>query len=295
VLRHYPDDADSLYELATCRTRLGRLAPAADTAERFAALPGQRARGDLLLGAILADAGKPEEAERAYARTLALTPDGTDLQVAPEEFFQQYATILMNLGRGDEAIPLLEKGLAARPTAAAHHLLGKARTRAGDEEGARLDWIAAINLDPAAVSPREELAAAAIAKGDAAAAREWLAPMGAVAERRFQAAYLFQRLAAIEKDDDAFARWKEKADSLRNLEGRITALEQMMAGSPDSYWSQVVRAHKFATLGNWQQATDLIAGITPAADEHPFVAGLREAVRTRGPLPSLDEVPLEMH
>lgn len=292
AVRLAPDDPDALYELSTCLTRLGRLEEATKIGETFAGLPGQRARGDVLLGAIRADAGDPDGAVLAFARALAVAPDGQDLQVPPEEFFQQYAAVLMNLGRGEEAIPLLERSIAAGPTAAAHHLLGTALSRKGDTEGAVAEWKKSIELDPAGVTPREDLAAAAIARGDVAAAREQLAPLAGLAERRFQSAYLFQRLAAIERDDAAFARWKEKTDELRRIEDLVKILEKLMADDPMGYWPRVVRSHKFATLGNWPQAADLMATVPVADDEHPFVARLREAVRTRGSLPPLEDVPI---
>lgn len=295
VLRVRPDDADALYELGTCRTRLGRFDDAAEAATRFAALPGQQARGDVLLGAIRADAGDPETAAAAYARAFALAPDGEGLQIPPEEFLVQYATILMNLGRTEDAMPLLEKSLASTPTPAAHHLLGKAVAREGDESAAETHWLAAIELDPAAVSPREDLVGAALNRGDTEAARTWIAPLARIADARFQTAYLFQRLAAAEKDDEAFARWKAVADRLRVAEDRVKTLELGMAKSPDAYWSRVVRAHKFASLGNWDQARDLVESVPKESDEPAFVAALREALRTRGTLPSLDLVPLDTH
>jgi len=292
-LRLSPADADVLYELTTCRTRLGLLTEAIESAERFAALPGQGARGNILVGAIQADRGNADEALLAYQRAEALAPDGLGLQLPPEEFFEQHGSLLLNQGRDAEAIPLFERSLAARPTAAAHHLLGKALARTGDVEAARRNWNAAIEIDPAGVTPREELANLALVAGDAAAARESITPLERLAEQRFESAYLFQRLAALEKDDDAFAAWKTKADVLRDRQQLIASLEQVMASSPSSYWAQVVRAHKFATLGNLAQAADMINGIKRTDDEDPFVTELREAVLGNGPLPALERVPVK--
>ena len=292
-LRLRPTDADALYELTTCRTRLGLLTEALESAERFTALPGQGARGNILLGAIEADRSHTDEAILAYQRAEALAPDGLGLQLPPEEFFEQFGTLLLNQGRDAEAIPLFERSLAARPTPSSHHLLGKALARTGDIEGARRNWNAAIELDPAGVTPREELANLELVAGDAMAAREWLTPLEGLAEQRFESAYLFQRLAALEKDDAAFATRKEKADVLRDRQQLIAKLEQMMASSPGSYWAEVVRAHKFATLGNLAQAADLINGIERTDDEDPFVTELREAVLGNGPLPALERVPLK--
>ena len=117
-LRLRPTDADALYELTTCRTRLGLLTEALESADRFTALPGQGARGNILLGAIQADQSNPDEAILAYQRAEALAPDGLGLQLPPEEFFEQFGTLLLNQGRDAEAIPLFERSLAARPTPA---------------------------------------------------------------------------------------------------------------------------------------------------------------------------------
>ncbi len=293
VLRLRPDDADALYEIATCHTRLGRLTEATEAADRYAALPGCRARGDVLLGAIRADASDPEAAALAYERALVVEPDLEGLQVPPEEFLEQYATVLMNIGRDDDARRLLERGIAVRPTATSHHLLGKVLLRNGNQEEARRHWITSIELDPSAVSPREELVSEALARGDLAGAKEWIGPLERLADRRFPSAYLFQRLAAFEKDDAAFASWKARTDALRDKEDRIKSLEQMMASGPRSYWGTAVRAHKFATLGNWRQARDLFEGLQPRDDEDPFITELREAIRNQSPLPSLDRVPLD--
>jgi len=292
VLRMNPEDVDALYELTTCRTRLGLFAEAIESAERFSSLPGQEARGALLMAVIRNDMSRYDEALAAYAETARLVPDGTGLQVPPEEFFIQYGTVLVNQGRGAEAIPLLDKSLAARRTGAALFLLGKARSQSGDTEGARLAWEEAVDIDPTGVSPRESLADAALAAGDAATAHRWLDPLREVAEGRFQSAYLMQRLAALEKDDAAFTIWQERATRLREHDQMMLSLEQLMHSAPHSFWANVVRAHKFAYLGNWRQAEDLLEALGRTAPEEPFVKDLQEAVRTRGPLPDLKRLPI---
>lgn len=292
VLRMNPDDVDALYEVSTCRTRLGLFAEAIESAERFASLPGQEARGALLKAVIHNDMSRFDEALVDYAETARLAPDGTGLQVPPEEFFIQYGTVLVNQGKGAEAIPILNQSLAARRTAAALFLLGKARGQAGDVEGARLAWEEAVELDPTGVSPRESLADAALAAGDATQAHRWLDPLREVADGRFQSAYLMQRLAALEKDDAAFTLWQERAAKLREHDQMMLSLEQLMHASPHSFWANVVRAHKFAYLGNWKQAEDLLEALGRTAPEEPFVKDLQEAVRTRGTLPNLERLPV---
>lgn len=314
VLRMQPDQPDALYELATCRTRLGLLREGLETANVFASLPGQQARGDLLLAAIHADMAAPEEAIEAYERVLALAPDAEGLQLPPEEFFIQYGTILLKQGAAKEAVRILGRCVATHPSAASRYLLGKALSQSGDEQAAEGEWLAAIELDPAGISTREALADRALSRGDAEGAAEWLAPLEALAQKRFETAYLFQRLQGLRKDEAAFALWQTRADQLRQLEKRIASLEQLMHAAPTSYWAQAVRAHKFATLGNWKQAEDMIKGLSTSGEapidsektadgttnhdtshDDSFVTDLREAIRTRGSLPSLDRVPLKQY
>ena len=106
-----------------------------------------------------ADAGDPEAAVAAFARVMTLAPEAEGLPIPPEEFLEQYATVLVNLGRTAEAIPLLERSIAIQPSAGSEHLLGAALAQEGREEEATQHWKASLEIEPAGVTPREDLAA----------------------------------------------------------------------------------------------------------------------------------------
>jgi len=53
-----------------------------------------------------------------------------------------------------------------------------------------------------------------------------------------------------------------------------------------------VRAHRFASAGNIQQANDLLAGLPVDFIDDPFVRDLRSAIESKSELPSLDRVPV---
>jgi Flp pilus assembly protein TadD len=55
----------------------------------------------------------------------------------------------------------------------------------------------------------------------------------------------------------------------------------------------VARAHGFAAQGNWQQAADMINELARETPQDSFVQELAAAIRQRGPLPSIDRMPLK--
>ena len=293
-VRMRPDDADGLYELATSQARLGLFTDALDAARRYAAQPGEESQGVLLAAILHHDMKDREAAEAAFARVLELVPDATGLQLPPAEVFLQYGTILLDRGDAAAALPWLEKSRGARPGGEVLYCLGRARSQLGDQEGALAAWREAVTLDPRGVSSREALAEGALAAGNTAEAAEWLGPLEGVATERPETAFLLQRLAAARKDTAAFDRWKPMADELRRRQQRVRALEQLLAGAPSSPWAVALRSHRFAAGGNWREAEDLLEGVPSSFDDEPFVAELREAVRTHGALPSLDGVPVEI-
>jgi tetratricopeptide (TPR) repeat protein len=293
VLRREPDNADALHEITGCRTRLGLLQEALETARQLAQLPGQEARGWVLQAAIHNDLVNPQAAGQAYQRVVELAPDGKGLQVPPEELFMQYGIVLLTLGQGDGAVPWLERSLASRPTAAAYFYLGNAHAQAGRNEPAEQAWQKSLQLDPAGVPPVEALADCALQRRDTDAALRWLKPLGPVAEVRHKTAYLLQRTYLLRKDPEQAERWRKKAEELRKADQRHELLEQLLLRSPYSFWANVARAHRFAAQGNWRQAEDMLQELAREAPRDAFVQELADAVHRRGPLPSIDRISIQ--
>lgn len=286
-VRRNPTDPDALHELAACYAKLGKSREALATATEFAKQPGQEARGQLLIGTICRDSGNERQAADAYARVLELRPDADGLQVAPADFLHAYAQVLLNVGEPDSALPLLQRSLAITPTAAAYVDLGRAEEQLGRIEEAAKAWRAALALDPGDRTAREGLAGAALGRGDAAAAIDLLTPL--TEEPTASTAYLFQRAYALSDDMAESARWKDRADALRSRERLQSTVAKVLTDSPDSPWAAALRAYRSAEQGQWTEAEKHLAG---APADEPFVTELREAVRRRGPLPPLSDLPI---
>jgi tetratricopeptide (TPR) repeat protein len=222
-----------------------------------------------------------------------LAPEGEGLQIPPAELFLQFGTVLVNQGKAAEAVTYLEKCVERGPNPAAMYFLGNAHSQLGQADRAEQAWQKAVEIDPASVSAREALGNLAMTKGDLDTALKWLDPLQAVAEKRADTAYLLQRLYALRKDEAAFKHWQERATQLREREQRANALDSMVQGAPYSFWANVVRAHRFAESGNWRQAEDMLDALVSGVPDEQFVVELKEAVRNRTPLPSLDRVPLK--
>ena len=81
-----------------------------------------------------------------YQRALELEPQSWELKV-------EFAPVLLDLGKAEEAVPLLESVVADRPTTdSAWVFLGDARRILGDFDGAREAYDRAIEIAPTSVS-----------------------------------------------------------------------------------------------------------------------------------------------
>lgn len=293
VLEAQPDDPFALYEVTVCHIRLGLLRESLETAERYTEVPGYRAKGLVLQAVILNDLHNPEPAVEAYAQALEISPDASDLQIAPGEFFTQYGTLLASLGRADEAVAMLERSIKTTPYAYAYVNLGNAYDLAGDKDRAASAWKRALQIDKNSGDARQALASASLAEGKPKEGLEWLAGMESRPDLQSSTAYLFQQLYYMSGDEEKGGAWRDRVEKLREVEERRQIIDQFLVRSPRSYWATVIRAHRYATTQNWRQAEDLLAEIRQIDTSDPFVSDLVEAIESRGPLPSVDRIPVK--
>lgn len=289
VLRGAPEDADALHELAAAYANLGRYRDAVAVAERFAKRPGQEARGALLVGTLERDMGNYARAAASYGRVIERSPDASGLQVEPAEFFHAYGSVLLKLGRAEEAARLFLRSLAARPTPGAYADGGSAYQQLGRGTDAEALWRKALAVDPGNVVAREGIAGAALGRGDAEEALELLSPLEKAVKPRASTAYLLQRAYALRGDRAESERWRVRTEELRTDERLRATIDRAIADAPDSAWAAVCRAYQFAEQGNWDEARAQLAG---APLTEPFVGRLREAIENRGPLPDLADLPI---
>lgn len=293
VLEAQPEDPFALYEVTICHIRLGLLRESLETAVRYTEVPGYRAKGLVLQAVILNDLHNPEPAVEAYSQALEVSPDATDLQIAPGEFFTQYGTLLASLGRAEEAVAMLERSIKTTPYAYAYVNLGNAYDLAGDKDRAVAAWKRALQIDKNSGDARQALASASLAEGKPQEGLEWLQGMAERPDLQSSTAYLFQQLYYMSGDEDNGATWRDRVEKLREVEERRQIIEQFLVRSPRSYWATVIRAHRYATTQNWRQAEDLLAEIRQIDTTDPFVSDLVTAIESRGPLPSVERIPVK--
>ena len=122
-----PDHADILHFLVTYDTSMDRLGRAEELAGRLAGLPGQGARGALLLGDIRGRLSDPVGAAEALERALRLDPTLDGLDPNPRQARKLLARDYLKAGKPALARPHLRQVLEANPDPEASWLLSRAR------------------------------------------------------------------------------------------------------------------------------------------------------------------------
>lgn len=294
VLELEPHNADALYEITTCRMRLRLYRDALTTAASFAQRPGCEARGRLLMATIYHDLHNHDQAIMECQRVLELEPDGENLQIPRHEVFILYGRTLLEAGKPNEALPILARSIVLLPSAEAYIYLGQAADQVGEPNRAESLWQSALKLEPTSTEAHEALANLAITRLDGNKALEWLKPLESDPNLHASTAYLFQRASVLMKDDQAAATWQARTETLRKRERLAGTLDRFVSDSPNSYWSWIIQAHRFAQGGNWEQAASILQMVhQDGKEEDPFVRDLKTAVQSRGALPDLDQIPIK--
>ncbi len=288
-------DADALYEATVCCSHLGRYKEAIERAERLTELPGYEARGLVLLGTLHNTVGNKHRAAEAWQQVLQLSPQAEDLQVRPDEFLLAYGGLLADAGRASDALPLLERSRALRPTAEVHVRLGNVRLQLNEPQQAQAEWLAAVKLDTLNLEAREALASDSLRRGEPDEALQWLLPVAMKGRVKSSTAYLVQRAHTALGNDQIVEIWRKKADSLRQAEKLNAVMDHILVESPDSYWAQIVRAYRFAQEENWSQAAAMLQPALADDNTDPFVQKLADAIQRRGPLPPVEDLPIKLN
>jgi tetratricopeptide (TPR) repeat protein len=288
-----PEDPDVLHELAACQSKLGQFDEAVGAAERLARLVGHEDRGGVLLGMVQFKRANYRRAIEAWQPVLDRNPEAANLQLTPAEFLSAFGRALLESGRAAEARPHLARAAQLDPTPEVCNALAEACEQVGDVPQAAELWRKVVERNPADRAAREGLASLALENKAADEARAWLDPLLPRGDLKSSTAYLMQRAAVLKGDKAEAASWEQRVLSLRNHEKKMSALDQAVRDSPQSYWSRALRAHRFAREGNTSQALLLTGELLRQQPEQPFVQQLNEALRNGKPLPSLDLIPYE--
>ncbi len=286
------DHADVVHEIAACYAKLGNFDKALKAAEEFANQPGFAARGELLKGTIHHQRGNLRLTASAWSVVLKSSPDALDLQISPAEFFLEYGRVLLALGEPALAEKLITRSLDIEQSPSAHVSLGETKFQLGKAAEARECFEATLSSDPDSLAARKGLATLALAEGQAERAVELLIPLEQSTALTSEIAFLLQRGYVRLGNEASAKQWQERADQLRVEENIKSAADQILRDTPDSDWAEVIRAYKFARVGNWTEAEILLNTLGVESQTQPFIRDLCAAVKSRGELPSLRDLPI---
>ena len=249
VVAETPNNADAWYELTSCRVRMGNLKSALESAQRLGEFPEMKLRSYYLLASLYADMRESEKAEDYFARILDEVSSTSDetlegdkllkaldealLVVTAYQFYLDYGRTLLEVGKPEAAIRQIAVGIEAErtvngmPSPESCVLMGNAAEQYGNMDGAIRFWDQAVQIDPRNQPARELLANAALKKGDAKQALEWIKPMEPMGRRLpYTTAYLFQRIYGFLGNQESAEKWQRIAEERREYESRQTALRR---------------------------------------------------------------------
>jgi len=293
LLQLSPDDADALHEITASRSYLGKYRQAFESAERLAKQRGHEARAWLQIGTLHENLNNKRSAVEAWAKVLEYEPQAENLQISAAVFLGEYGQVMLEDGHPETACEVLRRSLSLKEDAAIRASLGQALIQIGDERGAIAAWKQALEMTPTLREPREALADAALRAGRWDEARNWLEPVLAGLNVSSSVTYLMQRICSASGDREAAQTWQTRTEELRKREKLRSAINHVLVESPESFWARTIRAYQFAEAGNWHQAEALTSALlAESTTRQPFVLELAVCVQKRGPLPSLELLPI---
>lgn len=293
ALQLSPRDPDVLHEITAARAFLGNAKEALATAEQLSQIPGYEARGYIQIGTIERDCQNRKKAIAAWTEVLKFDPEAKQIQLPGEVFFHDLGVLYLDDGDAKTALQMLERSVQIKSHTLGLVHRGQAKLQLGRRDEAIQDWKKALELEPAHREAREDLASVALERRQADEAVEWLEPLVAAGELTSSTSYLMQRSAALQGNQAEVERWRKKTEELRKLERIKSTVDHLLIESPQSFWAQVMRAYRFAEEGNWQQAEIQIEPVMKDAPKEAFLRDLVVAIQSRGPLPSLEKLPIK--
>ena len=292
LLQLSPNHPDALHEITACRSFLGKYREAFESADRLSRIPGHESRAWLQIGTLHENLGNDRSAIEAWEKVLQFDPQAEHLQVTPADFFGEYGRVLLKEGHPERAREALERSVALNATPETLAIVGQAFQQLGDESRAIEYWKRAVLQSSELREPREALAQAAFRAGNFDEARGWLEPVLSQPKPPSSFTYLMQRICQAQDQREAAREWQEKTAVLRKSEKLHAAINHTMIEAPDSFWARAIRAYQFADAKNWHQAEVMVRELVAEAPQEPFVRELAVSVGNRGPLPSLDLLPI---
>lgn len=288
-----PNNGAALQELIRCQYHLGAYSQGLTNSEKLTKTPNFAAQGYAWQALYYQSVDDRPRGIEAFAQALEAAPDGKGLPLPGHDFARQFAEMLVADGQIDEARRRIDQSLQMEPSAEALALLARIQEKAGDAEAAAKTYAKALDLDPANVDACEALAQRAFDAGDYETAQRRLMPLAANAMPRLKTARILTAISEQSGDEAESKRWRGRLKQLESFQKTDESVERLMKKAPESLWAGVVRAHRFAMQGNWTQAQAVLEPLREQAPSEPLVQDLWEAIAQRGPLPSLERLPVE--
>ena len=91
---------------------------------------------------------------------------------------------------------------------------------------------------------------------------------------------------------DVILTEQQRTDALRKREQVEETIASILVDDPNSFWAHIIRAHRFAANGNWEEAQAIVEPLASRSPVDPFVADLAQAIRQRSTLPPITRIPL---
>lgn len=273
-----PSAAEAYAVIARAATALDEFAIARDAAKKLGQMPGQKARATVELAAVERKAGGPKAAAAAIEKS------GVDLSdPANEAALRALVDDLVATSRSDDALRLVDAGIASHPEAAAFHdLRGRVLSNRGASDDAKQSFERALAIDPEFAPALSALATLAFQGKDAAKAIE-LADRAAKARPNdssfaYQAAQFLlatgrsdeaaERLRAIVRLDPGNAAARNDlawilADRGQELDLALSLAQQASALAPSADvldtlgWVQLQRKDAAAAAESFRRALEL--------------------------------------
>lgn len=295
---------EALYMMAVCQFQLGQNDRSIQTIDDLLKVDGNELHGRYLKGLVEAKRGNELDAIKQWELVLELDPNITELKIPPYLFFYELGLLKVDQGQSEEGIEMLKQSLTLNTfesierASECMEAIGTGYEELGNQEQAKFYWEKQIQfqqqykLQPSVVA-REGLANQALIEKDPARAVGYLVALRDAGLVKSSTSYLMQRAMAMQGKDKEAREFQQLTQELREKEVKLNTIREALREKSGTYWAVVVRAHDFASEGNWQQAEQLLASVEEYTNDD-FSKRFIKAVAEKGPLPPLTDIPLDV-